>query len=86
VLDEMKWYEIAAAMRYQDYGIRDGWEQARLIAYLIAQANSKERLEVDSIIKFPWDKNQDEPPKPITHEVAQKMSEKAAELINKGLI
>lgn len=34
---------------------KDDWEQSRLIAYLIAQVNSKKRLSPENIIKFPWE-------------------------------
>jgi hypothetical protein len=36
VLDKMEMYEIKAVMDYEYYAHKDGWEQARLVAYLIA--------------------------------------------------
>lgn len=86
VLDKMKWYEIVAALKHQSFAIMDSWEQARLIAFIIAQANSKERLEMDSIIKFPWDEADKEEPVIIKDTDAQRQSKIAEELINKGLI
>ena len=56
VLDRMEWYEINAALKYQHYTFKEDWEQARLIAYVMAQVNSKKRLKIEDIIKFPWDK------------------------------
>lgn len=56
VLDRMEWYEINAALQYQHYTFKEDWEQARLIAYVMAQVNSKKRLKIEDIIKFPWDK------------------------------
>ena len=55
VLDRMEWYEIEAVIKYQHYANIDDWEQTRLIAYVIAQTNSKKRLKLEDIIKFPWD-------------------------------
>lgn len=55
VLDKMEWYEINAALQYQYYSYKENWEQARLIAYMIAQVNSKKHLKLEEIIKFPWD-------------------------------
>lgn len=47
-------------MKYQYYSIKDGWEQARLIAYMVAQVNSKRTLKMDDILPFPWEKEEDE--------------------------
>lgn len=55
VLDKMEIYEINAAMKYSYYKHKDSWEQTRLIAFLIAQTNSKKHLELSDIIKFKWD-------------------------------
>jgi len=61
VLDKMEWYEINSAMKYQHYSIKDGWEQARLIAYMVAQVNSKRTLKMDDILPLPWEKDETEP-------------------------
>lgn len=53
----MEWYEIHAALKYQYYAYKEEWEQSRLIAYVMAQVNSKKRLKLDDIVKFPWDEN-----------------------------
>jgi hypothetical protein len=33
------------------------WEQARFIAYVIAQVNSKKKIAPSDIMKFSWDNN-----------------------------
>lgn len=38
---------------------KDSWEQARLIAYVIAQSNSTKRLKPSDIIKFGWEQTDD---------------------------
>ncbi len=43
-------------MDYDYYAYKDGWEQARLISYLVAQTNSTKQLKVTDILKFHWDK------------------------------
>lgn len=48
-------------MKYQYYSYKDGWEQARLIAYMVAQVNSKRTLKMDDILSFPWEKDEAEP-------------------------
>ena len=60
VLDEMEWYEVRAAMKYQYYAHKDEWESSRLIAYLIAQTNSRKKLSLNDIVKFYWEKDEDE--------------------------
>lgn len=60
VLDKMEWYEISALMKYQYYSIKDNWEQARLIAYMIAQVNSKHRLKMQDIVPFSWEEEYEE--------------------------
>jgi len=61
VLDKMEWYEVNAIMKYQYYTYKDGWEQARLIAYMVAQVNSKRTLKMDDILPLPWEKDEAEP-------------------------
>lgn len=55
----MEWYEIAAAMKYSYYSAMEQWEIGRLVAYMIAQSNSKRRLTLQDIIKFPWEKEEE---------------------------
>lgn len=55
----MEWYEISAIMKYQYYSVKDGWEQARLVAYMVAQVNSKRTLTMTDILQFPWEKEED---------------------------
>lgn len=57
VLDEMQMYEINALMDNKHLAVKDSWEQSRMIAYIIAQVNSKKKLNPDDIIKFSWDEN-----------------------------
>jgi len=59
-MDEMETYEIAALMKYSYFAIKDNWEQARLIAYMVAQVNSKHRLKIEDILPFSWEKEEEE--------------------------
>ena len=49
-------YEIRAVMDYEYLAHKDSWEQARLVAYLIAQSNSSKQLKATDIAKFYWEK------------------------------
>lgn len=85
VLDEMQWYEINAAMKYQYYSIKDGWEQARLIAYMVAQVNSKHTLKMEEILQFPWEKEDDEPAKTsITKEEIEQLEREAEKYLKQN--
>lgn len=76
VLDKMEWYEIDAALEYQYYSYRESWEQARLVAYMLAQVNSpKKRLKLEDIIKFPWDNKEEV--QPISEEEIKRLQKKA---------
>lgn len=78
VLDNMEWYEINAAMKYNYYSCKSGWEQARLIAYMVAQVNSKRTLKMEDIVKFPWEEDDDEPVKTtITKEEIEQLQREA---------
>lgn len=60
VLDKMEMYEIRALLNYEYYSHKDEWEQARMIAHMIAQTNSKKRLTYQDITKFYWENEQEE--------------------------
>lgn len=51
----MESYEIVALLSNQYQKDKESWEQTRLIAYIIAQSNTKKKLTLQSIIKFPWE-------------------------------
>ena len=44
-------------MDYEYLAYKDSWEQARLVAYLVAQTNSTKQLKLTDILKFHWEKD-----------------------------
>ena len=82
VLDRMQWYEINALLKYGYYSVKDGWEQARLISYLIAQTNSTKKLSMNDIIKFYWEKEEIEESPEITKIDAERLKQLADNYIN----
>ena len=54
-LDVMKPYELAIICDSLHLRTKDSWEQSRLIAYIIAQTNSKKTIKPTDIIKFGWE-------------------------------
>lgn len=59
VLDRMQMYEIKPLIESSYLRNKDNWEQARMIAYIIAQSNSTNKIEPTDIIKFSWDKTEE---------------------------
>lgn len=57
-MDEMEMYEVRAVMDYEYLAHKDSWEQARLVAYLVAQSNSSKQLKATDIAKFYWEKEE----------------------------
>lgn len=70
----MELFEVKAVMEYEYYAHKEGWEQARLVAYLIAQTNSTKQLKVTDILKFAWDSEADTT---ISNEDVDRLKEKA---------
>lgn len=78
VLDKIEWYEINALMKYQYYSIIDNWEQARLIAYMIAQTHSKKKLKLQDIVPFTWEEDEEnEDNQPITKTEIERLKARA---------
>ena len=69
----MQFYEIDSLLDSYYMKHKDSWEQARLIAYITAQVNSKDRLTPEDIMKFHWEKDD-------TPAVANEVDKKAIEL------
>ena len=82
VLDEMEFYEINALLKYEYYSYKDEWEQARLIAYMVAQVNSKKKLTFKDITTFYWENEQEEHNTKIEREDIERLKKRAQAYIN----
>lgn len=73
-------YEVQPLITYMHLKYRDSWEQSRMIAYIIAQVNSRKKLNPTDIIKFAWD-NEEEINKEtsISNEDLERLRKKAKE-------
>ena len=65
---------------------RESWEQTRIIAYVIAQANSTKQLKQSDILRFPWDEAKEDEKKrtSVTDEEVKRLRAKA-KLIEKEM-
>lgn len=80
----MEIYEVQAAMKYDYYAHKDDWEQTRLLAYIIAQANSTKKLKLSDIMEFYWEKDIKEPTDTyISDDDVKRLKEKAKQYLNK---
>lgn len=81
VLDKIEMYEINSLMKYSYYKDKENWEQARLLGYIIAQANSTKKLKIEDIIKFSWDnKNKEKGDTTISKEQIDALTKQAMEM------
>lgn len=55
VLDKMQMYELEPLISNLHKKDRNSWEQARMVAYVIAQCNSTKKLKPTDIMQFSWD-------------------------------
>ncbi len=53
----MQMYELSSLLKYSYIRDKENWEQARLIAYVIAQTNNKKKLSQTDILTFGWEDN-----------------------------
>lgn len=78
----MQMYEVRAALKYQHFAFRDNWEQSRMIAYIIAQCNSTKKLKPSDIMKFYWDKPEEDDTF-ISNADVERLKEKAKQYMTK---
>ena len=88
----MKPYELSIICDSLHLRHKESWEQSRMIAYVMAQVNSKKKLKPTDIIKFGWEteKHKEQPKEELTKEQVENIKKVALEreqkLKEKGLI
>lgn len=73
-MEEWEVYNFYDSLKYCN---RSEWEQTRLIMYILAQVNSKKKLEMTEILSFPWDRPEDIHNIEMTNEQRDTLKEKA---------
>lgn len=81
VLDKMQMYELQPLISNLYLRDKNSWEQARLVAYLIAQVNSTKSLKPTDILKFFWDEETDSGNTSISDEDIERLKRKAKQFI-----
>lgn len=76
-MSELQEYEVELFYDSLKYANRPEWEQTRLLMYILAQVNSKKKLEITDLMKFPWDDNYEETSREYNEEEHKRLREKA---------
>lgn len=79
-LDKMTLGEVEAFLNGFNRRSREGWEQTRIIGYIIAQANSSKQLEQTDILRFPWDEETKQKGARVSDEEMKQLREKAKQI------
>ena len=77
-MDIMPIYEAELYMEHSYLSSKENWEQTRLQLLVSAQANSKKRLKLQDILKFPWDGKSEK--KSIDKKDIERLEAKAKEI------
>ena len=77
-------------MKYDYLAQKDSWEQARLVAYIIARVNStKKSLKLSDILKFPWEDSdgnvKTESNTSVSNEELDRLKKKAQNYLNNNI-
>lgn len=81
VLDSMKMYEIKSLFKFAYYKDKEGWEQARLGAYINACGFSTKKLKPTDIIQFSWEAEEANDTS-ISNEDIERLKRKAQKFID----
>ena len=75
-MEDMKYYELKPILKNLNVSVKNDWEIARQISYIIAQSQSTKKIKPSDIMLFPWDEGYKNRPKKdvkITKEIKEKM-------------
>lgn len=81
--DEMEEYEVQSIIENLEYYERGDWERTRFQSYCNIQSQSSKRLKPQDLIKFPWEKEDDNTEEintnsePLSKEDIQRLKERA---------
>ena len=77
-MSDLQDFEVELLYENLKYADRPSWEQTRLLAFILAQVNSKKKLEMTDIMSFPWEDNYEEKNIEMSNEDRDKLRAKAA--------
>ena len=77
-MSDLQDFEVELLYENLKYADRPSWEQTRLLAFILAQVNSKKKLEITEILSFPWEENYEEKNIEMSNEDRDKLRAQAA--------
>ncbi len=80
LLEKLRPHEAIEHVTHLPYRDKEAWEQARLIAYVMAQVNSKDRITPQHIAEFPWDEKK---VTEVTQEDRERLKKRAEQIAKK---
>ena len=75
-MDNMRYYELKPILKNLNVSVKNDWEIARQISYIIAQSQSTKKIKPSDIMQFPWDEGYKNRPKKdvkLTKEMRDRM-------------
>lgn len=75
-MEDMKYYELKPILKNLNVSVKNDWEIARQICYIIAQSQSTKKIKPSDIMLFPWDEGYKNRPKKdvkLTKELRDRM-------------
>lgn len=84
-MDKMKDYEVSLLLDNIQYSEKNDWERSRFESYVVAQINSKKKINPTDLVKFSWDNEQsDKPSTEISTQDIERLKKKSEEIINRN--
>lgn len=62
-LDTMRSYELKPILKNLNCSVKNDWEIARQVCYIIAQTQSSKKIKPSDIMRFPWDEDYKDKPR-----------------------
>lgn len=75
-MEDLKYYELKPILKNLNVSVKNDWEIARQISYIIAQSQSTKKIKPSDIMLFPWDEAYNNRPKKdvkLTKEMRDRM-------------
>lgn len=64
-MDKITFSEISALMENQYLKEKEAWERMRLLGFIMAKSNGAKINKVESLLQFPWEKEEKRKAQPI---------------------
>ena len=75
-MDDMKFYELSPILKNLNVSVKNDWEIARQISYIIAQSQSTKKIKPSDIMQFPWDEGYKNKPRMQDVKVTKEMRDR----------